>query len=502
MYVIQNSKLTVTNLIHFQMANESTVLAIHSEKASTESSLVSQIIIRNITRTVIHTLYPPTTPEIYNTEYTLPSVYLNVSLPPIRELNTSSTDKSNTEYTMPVLNVSSLPTTELTSLSADNSSKEYKLVRKKNDSSPVADSSPEYTMQPIVLNVSSLPMTEVKSLSTDKSSTDHNQRLTVSNVSSTTSTTVSSPCQNSSTEYTLRSTVFNVSLSPLRENSLTADNSSKENKGKAVHYFRCAGPIGRLGNMMFQLSATLGIAHTLGYKPYIESSHPLNKYFDIKQILDLNLTNVMTFNDEQCKNKTWMYNKEYITHNLTTWGYLQSWIYFENNSDEVRKAFTIKTNYLQDAQNFLKAKANADDVLVGIHIRRGDFTSDYNKGLGYTMADGNYTRKAMEWHRKKTDHVSFVVVSDDIKWCQDNIKGNDVIYSNFSEPIIDLAIMSLCHHAIITGGSFSWWGGWLAGGTVVYLKDFPRPGTWLEKEMHNIDEYYPSHWIGMSNGSK
>lgn len=266
-----------------------------------------------------------------------------------------------------------------------------------------------------------------------------------------------------------------------------------------VQYFRCANPIGRLGNLMFQLAATIGIAHTLGYKPYITKSHTLNTYFDTGLVLDIKVTNEMSFNDKQCRNRTWLYNKKYESHNLTAWGYLQSWKYFEKSIEEVRRAFSFKSRYLQKARKFLRVNSKPGQVLVGMHIRRGDFTSRFFSGRGYTVADGNYTRKAMEWQRSKFKNVLFVVVSDDKKWCRDNIKGNDVIFSNATEAIIDLAIMSLCNHCIITGGSFGWWGGWLANGTVIYLKDFPRPGSQLDKKMDLRQNYYPPGWIGMSN---
>lgn len=288
--------------------------------------------------------------------------------------------------------------------------------------------------------------------------------------------------------------------SDMASKTITSQQHNSTKPQELVHYFRCASPIGRLGNMMFQLAATIGIAHTLGYKPYIAPSHDLEQYFDTRLVLDINVTNEISLSDEKCRNRTWTYDKEYWSHNLTTWGYLQSWKYFEHSTDAVRKAFSFKVKYLQEARTFLSAHTKPSNVLVGMHIRRGDFVSDYNTNLGYTIADGNYTRKAMDWHRIKSDKALFVVVSDDIPWCKDNIKGDDVIFSSFTEGIIDLAVLSLCHHCIITGGSFGWWGGWLTGGTVIYLDDFPRPGSWLWNNSETKEDYYHPNWIGMRNG--
>ena len=275
------------------------------------------------------------------------------------------------------------------------------------------------------------------------------------------------------------------------------NNQKAESRLLDHHYFRCAPPISRLGNMMFQLAATLGIAHSLRYKPFIEPYHPLTHSFETGLVADVRVRNEMVLSEEQCIAQVWKYDKRWRTFNLTTWGYLQSWKYFQNNTDEVRTAFTIRRTFLHEALKFLSYHTKSDDILIGLHVRRGDFTVKGTADLGFATASVHYIRKAMDFYREFYDRPVFVVVSDDIPWCRENIKGSDVIYSPFMEPIIDMAILTSCDHSIITGGSFGWWGAWLAGGKVVYLKDYPTPGSWLETQ---IQDYYPKHWIGMSNG--
>ena len=83
------------------------------------------------------------------------------------------------------------------------------------------------------------------------------------------------------------------------------------------------------------------------------------------------------------------------------------------------------------------------------------------------------------------------MTSDDKTWYKDNIKGkNDLLFSGFREPILDMAIMSLSDHSIITGGTLSWCGGWFSNGTVVYLKDYPRPGSPLDGPSSIVREKY------------
>ena len=267
------------------------------------------------------------------------------------------------------------------------------------------------------------------------------------------------------------------------------------------HFLVCPDPLGRLGNWMFEFAASLGIAKTLNYKYVIKQSHNLLRYFDTKQeVVSKNVANVMAIRETQWKNVAWRNNRIYFSHNLTLLGHFQSWKYFENLSSEVRKAFTIKPQFLTQAMKFLKENTLGVKTLIGIHVRRGDFVTKYSVKQGRVVADKFYINRAMEFFRKKYENAFFVVVSDDKKWCKDNFKGNDVLFSQFREPILDMAIMSLSDHAIITAGSFSWWGGWLSNGTVVYLKDFPRPGSSLDGPLFVREEYYLPAWIGMGNG--
>lgn len=270
----------------------------------------------------------------------------------------------------------------------------------------------------------------------------------------------------------------------------------------ANHYLIFSKPVGRLGNWLFQYASAFGIANTLRYQFCIESSHPFNTYFDIKYQCEYKISNIKTFGEMECRNESWRYDKSYLSYNLTTNGYLQSWKYFYNISGEIRNMLSGKQNFLLRAQQRMEIIKNHSKrtATIGIHVRRGDFLRGIHQTMGYTIARMEYITRAMNFYRYKTEHALFVVMSDDMAWCKDNINGSDVLYSHSTEAITDLALLSLCDHIIITGGTFGWWAGWLSGGTVVYLKDFPRQDSDLEKLTYNSKkDYYPPHWIGFKN---
>ena len=253
---------------------------------------------------------------------------------------------------------------------------------------------------------------------------------------------------------------------------------------------------------MFQVAATIGLAKTLKHKSIINPSHPLVKLFDINNVSALQPVNSSVVNEVQLRNYTLKYIDSLMSQNLTLDGYFQSWKFFAAASEEVRKAFTIKSQYLDKAKAFLDSvRRNDSTTIIGIHVRRGDFLKEGEQQSGTAVADAHYIRKAMEFYRQRCPLILFVVSSDGMLWSKTNIRGADVIFTPFNEAILDMAVMSLCDHMIITSGTFSWWSGWLAGGEVVYLSDYPRPGSALATRFVLREHYYLPEWIGISNSA-
>jgi len=75
-----------------------------------------------------------------------------------------------------------------------------------------------------------------------------------------------------------------------------------------------------------------------------------------------------------------------------------------------------------------------------------------------------------------------------------------VIFCEGKREEVDLALLSLADHSIITVGTFSWWAGWLAGGNVIYYGKFPRKDSRLSHAAFSthLKDYYPQDWIPLS----
>ena len=284
------------------------------------------------------------------------------------------------------------------------------------------------------------------------------------------------------------------------KDNTTLDFVSREMDKLNINKFLiCQGPTGRLGNQMFDFASAVGIAHALNYKFIIKSGHPLLKYFELNQMIATKkIKNVRKISIFEWRQNTW--DKSFMSYNLTLNKCWRAWKHFDSVSDKIRKSFTIKPEYLNVAKTFLQSHSPNNKTLIGVHVRRGDFLTTRSKIIGRVVVDKHYLRKAMHLFRTQHKDALFVIVSNDIKWCKNNIPGNDVVFSIFTKPIHDMAILSLCNHTVMSTGTFGWWGAWLAGGTVVYCSDYPRPGSYVANNALFREDFYPPSWIGLSNG--
>lgn len=51
---------------------------------------------------------------------------------------------------------------------------------------------------------------------------------------------------------------------------------------------------------------------------------------------------------------------------------------------------------------------------------------------------------------------SFLVVSNDMKWCKEHFRGKQFYFSEKESPVADLYLQTMCSHHIIRNSSYSW----------------------------------------------
>jgi galactoside 2-L-fucosyltransferase 1/2 len=169
------------------------------------------------------------------------------------------------------------------------------------------------------------------------------------------------------------------------------------------------------------------------------------------------------------------------TTNVRLQGYFLNKLYFAHVDDQLRHDFTFSADVMRQAQSILEVfdvssrKANVSSTKtngyarVVIHVRRGDYNGLVDESL---KRDTTFFRRSMGYFADCLPTVHFIVISDDISWCRNNLKsfGYKVDFVDGERsPGVDLAIASLCDHAILTHGTFGTWVAWFANGLTVAL---------------------------------
>lgn len=266
----------------------------------------------------------------------------------------------------------------------------------------------------------------------------------------------------------------------------------------------------RLGNQLFNYASLLGIAHTNNMTAILPETYPLFNVFQLKvkvvkpEHIDRFLQPYKKFEEYGRRACAYDIKSERLEPlwGYKLYGYYQSWKYFYRIDEELRKHLQFRPEILKQARSFLSRQVpgnlqGMDVVKVAVHVRRGDVISEKNRKYGYTVADAVYYKHAMDYFQQRRSKIVFIVCSENIAWAKENILGDNVVYSDQTDPAVDLAIMSLCDDTIISVGSYSWWAGWLVNGTTIYYEKWPRSLSILE---YHVDkrQYFPPHWIPMS----
>lgn len=234
------------------------------------------------------------------------------------------------------------------------------------------------------------------------------------------------------------------------------------------------GSNGRLGNQMFQYALLLGIHSKKGYDIILNETLPnsleLIKSFKIDVPHFYNVKDIKyssTYKEEFFHYDRRLLNKVVDSTNLE--GYFQSYKYFDHCQDLVRDQFTFNNEIIRSANNYINTVREGREV-VTIHVRRTDYINLPNH---HPLCSVDYYNRAIKHFIE--DETTFIVCSDDIGWCQDNLKAKHIHFSPNS-TFVDLCIMSLADHNIIANSSFSWWGSWLNKNE---SKKVIAPNTWF-----------------------
>jgi len=239
--------------------------------------------------------------------------------------------------------------------------------------------------------------------------------------------------------------------------------------------YNALGSNGRLGNCLFQIAATIGLAtkHNDTYSfPHWQYENEFNIHSHC-------------FVDTPHFTSTWTengfhYQEIPYSPNLNLSGYFQSHFYWDHCKDLILDLFTMK-----DGHDTIRG-------VTSVHIRRGDYAQSNLANSHYIDLAGStdYYEQAM-----KQIGGNFMVFSDDVNYCRHKFANmsNVIVIDSCGDVISDLNIQSRCENNIIANSSFSYWAAVLNRNI---NKKVIAPLQWFGPQLsHSTADLCPPEWI-------
>jgi hypothetical protein len=257
---------------------------------------------------------------------------------------------------------------------------------------------------------------------------------------------------------------------------------------------------GGLANMLFQIAATKSLAIDLGvdcsfpnlihqyqllnsdshYNPRLKHSFEYNQMFsNLNSFGPPTHLPVYRFPFE-------FQDLQLPPDNFYIDGFFQSEKYFEKNKSKIieflKPIDTIVEHINLNYGELFKQRTTS------IHVRRGDYLIYPNHHPTQSI---EYYNKAIELTKDITD--LYIIFSDDIEWCKNNIKIDNCIYIENEKDYIEINLMNMCNNNIIANSSFSLWGACMNQNK---NKVVIGPKLWFGPAIHfNTQDVLNNEWI-------
>jgi len=285
--------------------------------------------------------------------------------------------------------------------------------------------------------------------------------------------------------------------------------------------------IGGLGNQMFQYGAGRALSlmtdqilllDVAGFKKYkLHQGFEINRVFkaNVREATDEDVRNVLGWRAGMKTRK--LFNRLKIPilsgsslaiephfnywHELLNqrvesrylMGYWQSEKYFKEYETQIRSDFTF-SNQLEGFNFELASRLN-ECQSVSLHVRRGDYVTHKATSKILNLCSIEYYNHAISYISKMIPSAIFFIFSDEPEWVYKNLTlpfNREIICNNHGKySYIDMQLMSLCKHHIISNSTFAWWGAWLNPSK---SKVVIAPKKWFMDGRDDSD-LLPAEWI-------
>ncbi len=172
-------------------------------------------------------------------------------------------------------------------------------------------------------------------------------------------------------------------------------------------------------------------------------------------------------------------------------GYWQVYPIADAIAGEIRMEFTLREPP-QGKNLEVLDRINRCNSPVSLHIRRGDYTSDFEGNVALPI---DYYSRAIQFFQERLNQPVFFVFSDDMVFARKNLREDiHAIFVDHNDSFAaheDLRLMSSCRHHIIANSTLSWWSAWL---NPSMEKVVVAPKRWRVAGLSTYPDLLPPEW--------
>lgn len=161
--------------------------------------------------------------------------------------------------------------------------------------------------------------------------------------------------------------------------------------------------------------------------------------------------------------------------------------YISDAKKEIIHIFTPRTDIVQKGTCLISEMRSSADIIVGVHIRRGDYEM-WNNGKFYYSLSQYYTFMQKIQALYSTQKVAFFISSNEKVQLDLFSKCNCFLQEKSESPILDLYTLSLCDRIIGPFSTFSRWASFYGNKPLCFLKDIDQNFT--EESFSPIVDYF------------
>lgn len=272
------------------------------------------------------------------------------------------------------------------------------------------------------------------------------------------------------------------------------------------------GNAGRLGNQLWQIASTIGIARREGE----DFAFPAWAYQDVFGVPDEKFSNWVPDGIPVEE-----YLPKYSPMDPRAYPYLQDYSLWERDRYAILnmlEPYQYAYEKLEEGYSSYREMMLLPEPRVALHIRRGDNATAHlrNEQGHHPLRPIEYYVEALEYYRTENGNLNLVIFSDDIPWCENAFSDWGAVFFKGGaarpkehepeyrtapvEDWVDLVAMTRCQQFILSNSTYSYWGAMLSGAEGA---DITYPWPWFGPKLNYIDAslMFPHDWKRLNHAS-